>query len=150
MGVRTPRAVQLIKLLPTAATWSNCTSNCWDPKVEVRVSFPRPTVDWTWYLIFNDLDLVNEKMWHQTCTNVKYANFDHQTKMNNNKNVTQKGQKVLKINQAGIDDSPFSLYPLWERRCDPVGQWIKWLKTAHLVLFKPESFWYSFEILNQT
>ena len=33
-----------------------------DPKVEVRPSFPGPTIDETRDFIFNDLDLINEKM----------------------------------------------------------------------------------------
>ena len=47
---RTPRvlsgAIRLIMLLPRATTWSNCLT---DPKVEVRPSFPGPTVDGTVY-----------------------------------------------------------------------------------------------------
>ena len=30
-----------------------------------------------------------------------------------------------------------------------VRKWIRWLQTAHFFFFKPESFWYSFEILKQ-
>ena len=65
-GGRTPRVLskvlQLIKLMPRAATWSNRPSNCWDNKLEVRLSFQDPTVDGNLCLIFNDLDLINEKM----------------------------------------------------------------------------------------
>ena len=60
-GGRTPRvlsiAEQLIKLLPSVATWSNCQ----DPKVEVIPSFPGPTADGTCDLILSDLDLINLK-----------------------------------------------------------------------------------------
>ena len=46
IGSRAPRVlsriVQLIKLLPRAATLSNFLSNCWDPKGKVRLFFQAP------------------------------------------------------------------------------------------------------------
>ena len=89
------RVVQLMKLLPWVDRQSDCPSNFWDPEVEVTLSFP--TVDGTLHLIFNDPGF-NEKMWPGTYTNLKSTAFDHETKINNNKNVTQKLKKFEKWN----------------------------------------------------
>ena len=38
--------------------------------------------------------------------------------------------------------------PFWQEQT-LVGKWIRQFQTAHFFFFKPESFWYSFEILKQ-